>query len=136
MLRYLSLIITLAITLAGDALFSVAIIWRVLATGGSAKTLAIFLCLVMLVTFILQKMSVRLKKALEKDPRHSFASVRIAGIVLSLLFVPLLWHETTARLYAAGMVFSVISFLSTLTVEAIMGQEVLQKRLTSNQASR
>lgn len=42
MVRHLKLIIILAFTLAGDILFGLALIWRVLALDGSAKTLGLF----------------------------------------------------------------------------------------------
>jgi hypothetical protein len=136
MLQYIYLIIILSFTLAGDSLFSVAIIWRVLEQGGSAKILGLFLCLVMLLTWILQETNVRFKNALQKDPRKSFAFVRIAGVLFSLIFLLMLQKENTVMLYIAGMVFSILSFLTMITVEAIMGQEVLRGRLSSNKASR
>jgi hypothetical protein len=110
MLSYIRLILILALTLSGDALFSVAIIWQVLAQGGSPKVLAVFLCLVMSVVFILQKFSTRLRKALEKSPQKSFTWARVAGIGCSILFLPLLWQQSISMLYLSGMVFAIISF--------------------------
>lgn len=57
MVRHLKLIIILAFTLAGDILFGLALIWRVLALDGSAKTLGLFLCVITLVTFALQNLA-------------------------------------------------------------------------------
>lgn len=136
MLRYLKLMLVLSITLSGDILFSLALIWRVLALDGSAKMLGIFLCLVTLLTFSLQKMSGSFRRIIEKKPSRSFMWIRGIGVCFSLIFLPLLWHETVWALYLAGMIATVISFLSTITLEAMMAQEVLEKRLSSNKASR
>ncbi len=136
MLQYLYLIIVLSFTLAGDSLFNVAIIWRVLAQGGSAKTLGLFLCLVTILIFILQEFSGKFKKLLQSNPQRSFTWVRITGVISSLGFLPLLWRENTVMLYLAGMIFAILSFLTMITVEAIMGEEVLHGRLSSNKASR
>lgn len=136
MAHYFYLILILSFSLAGDSLFNVAIIWQVLAQGGSAKTLGLFLCLIMVLTFILQETSGRFKNLFQKDPRKAFALVRAIGVICSLIFLLLLWKESIVMLYVAGMVFSVLSFLTMITVEATMGQEVLQGRLRSNKASR
>lgn len=136
MVRHLKLIIILAFTLAGDILFGLALIWRVLALDGSAKTLGLFLCVITLVTFALQKSSVGFRRMLEKTPRRSFMWIRGVGVGFSIIFIPLLWHETTWLLYLVGAIATIINFLSILTLEAMMAHEVLEKRISSNKASR
>ncbi|KTC84539.1 MULTISPECIES: hypothetical protein [Legionella] len=136
MIRYLKLMIALSLTLSGDILFGLAIIWRVLTLDGSAKTLGLFLCLITIVTFALQKSSIGFRRMLEKTPSRSFMWIRVIGVSFSIIFLPLLWHETIWLLYLAGMVATMINFLSTITLEAMMAQEVLEKRISSNKASR
>lgn len=137
MLKYIKLISALSFTLAGDTLFSVAVIWCVLSQGGTEKSLAFFLCLVTLITFAVQRLSGKFKKSLEKSPQKSFVIIRICGVICSavLLLVSIRYHSLWF-LYFSGMVFTIISFLSQLTAEAIMGQAVLDGQLSSNNASR
>ncbi|MDO8954601.1 MAG: MFS transporter [Gammaproteobacteria bacterium] len=136
MAKYFRLIFILSLTLSGDTLFSVAVIWTVLLRGGSEKSLAFFLCIVTLVAFLIQRLSKRFKQALEKAPGKSFIAIRVAGVICSLGLLVASKHQALWLLYFSGMLFTVISFLSQITVEAIIGQEVLSGRLSSNKASR
>lgn len=136
MLRYLNMIFILALTLSGDTLFNVAVIWQVIALGGSIKTLGLFLCLITLLTFFSQKLSIHIKKILDVDPVRAFFWIRLIGIICSLIFMFFAHQENLILLYLMGIVFTVINFFSMVTVEAIVGQEVLKDRLNSNQAAR
>ncbi|MBY0545341.1 MAG: hypothetical protein K2Q14_07335 [Gammaproteobacteria bacterium] len=134
---YFPLISILSFTLSADSLFNASIIWCVLLAGGRAKDLAFFLCVVTLLTFCVKKMSVRLKKVLENAPQKSFIIIRIIGIILSGLFLPIsMYTNALWFLYLIGMVFTMLGFLSQLTSETIIGQIVLDGHLSANKGSR
>lgn len=137
MSRYLKLIATLSLTLSADSLFSAAIIWCVLLAGGTARSLAFFLCIVTLLTFLAKKGSPKIKKYFEVSPQKSFVIIRIIGIVSSTLAIPFsLYFHSLIFLYFSGMIFTVIGFLGLLTSELIIGKAVLENHLTPNKGSR
>ena len=136
MLRYMNLIIVLAFMLSGDTLFNVAIIWQVVALGGSVKMLGLFLCLVTILTYVLQKISIQTKKILTANPKKLFMLIRLLGSLFSFIFFFLDKKNSIYFLYLIGIIFTFINYFSMVTVEAIIGQEVMQGRLSSNYASR
>lgn len=135
MTRNLPFILFLALTLCGEGMLTVTLVWTVLDKGGSAAHVGIILALMSLVPFLVQKWSRRVRAWMTHQPLMMFGTARLIGL-LALGIVFLQGAEVgITGLYLLAGIFSIILFLSTQSLEVYMSHLVLEERLSSAQAS-
>jgi MFS family permease len=130
------LIVLLAITLSGDTMLTVALIWTATSTSSSTIPLGLTLALMSVVPYGLQVAVPRLKAWVAHGPMRAFATARSAGLVVAaaglLLPSPLsLW-----ALYGIAGVFTLTVFIAQQALETMMAGLALRKVLTAKEASR
>ncbi|OMF12600.1 hypothetical protein BK131_18455 [Paenibacillus amylolyticus] len=136
MMQTILFILFLSITLCGDTILNITLIWSVLEQGGSITHLSIIITIMSLVPILLQKYSFFLKTALKERPLLIFGLARILGIVFLLVFLIQFSGNTNVYgLYLIGGIFSVILFLSNQSLEIYMSQMVLDGKIKSHKAS-
>lgn len=135
MLRKISFILFLAITLSGEGMLTVTLLWTILDKGGSATNIGLILAIMSVVPFLIQKYVRPVRAVLTHRPLQVFALARLGGLVV--LGLPLLFPEEMMiySLYLLAGLFSVILFLSTQSLEAYMSHMVLEGALSADQAS-
>lgn len=136
MIQTILFILFLSITLCGDTILNITLIWSVLEQGGSITHLSIIITIMSLVPILLQKYSFFLKTALKERPLLIFSLARILGIVFLLVFlIQFAGNTNVYGLYLIGGVFSVILFLTNQSLEIYMSQMVLDGKIKSHKAS-
>ncbi len=135
MLRKISFILFLAITLSGEGMLTVTLLWTILDKGGSAINIGLILAIMSVVPFLIQKYVRPVRTVLTHRPLQVFALARLGGLVV--LGLPLLFPEEMMiySLYLLAGLFSVILFLSIQSLEAYMSHMVLEGALSADQAS-
>lgn len=135
-LHKLWLIVLLALTLSGDTMLTVALIWTVLSNSDSTLPLGLTLALMSAVPYTLQLIVPQLKAWIASGPVHAFAVARFAGLVVAtgglLLPSPIpMW-----AIYGAAGAFTVTVFMAQQSLETMMAGLALRKVLTAKEASR
>jgi hypothetical protein len=129
-------LLTLSITLSADSLVLVSLLWSILKAGGSGEALGMFLFISSLIPFFLQRFSNSFKDRIAKDPAGSFKAVRIAAILSSVLLYVGSSTMGLTGLYVASCVFGIIFFFTSQCLETLLSNQVLEKRVSANDASR
>lgn len=130
------LILLLAITLSGDTMLTVALIWTALANSQSFLPLGLMLALMSAVPYALQLVLPRLKDWIARKNLHAFAAARFAGFLVAvtglLLPAPLpMWG-----LYGIAGSFTMTAFIAQQSLESTMAGLALRKVLSAKEASR
>lgn len=128
-------IVFLSITLCGDSMLNLMLIWTILERQGSVVHLGVTICIMSLFPYLLQKYVEPLKAVLSSRPLLVFATVRVIGIIMLALFFFVLDKENIYTYYLIGGVFACIFFLSMQSLEAYMSQKVLEGKVDSSLAS-
>lgn len=128
-------IVFLSITLCGDSMLNLMLIWTILERQGSVVHLGVTICIMSVFPYLLQKYVKPLKMILSSNPLMVFATVRILGILMLGLLFFILDQENIYTYYVIGGVFACIFFLSMQSLEAYMSQKVLEGKVDSSLAS-
>lgn len=134
-MRKIFSIVFLSITLCGDSMLNLMLIWTILERQGSVVHLGITICIMSVFPYLLQKYVKPLKTILSSNPLLVFAVVRILGILMLGLLFFIFDQENIYTYYVIGGVFACIFFLSMQSLEAYMSQKVLEGKVDSSLAS-
>ncbi len=134
-MRKIFSIVFLSITLCGDSMLNLMLMWTILERQGSVVHLGITICIMSIFPYLLQKYVKPLKTMLSSNPLLVFAVVRILGILMLELLFFLFDQENIYTYYVVGGVFACVFFLSMQSLEAYMSQKVLEGKVDSSLAS-
>ncbi|MFP7279277.1 MFS transporter [Exiguobacterium indicum] len=135
MIKKLFAILFLSVTLCGDSMLNLMLIWTILEKQGSVVHLGITICIMSIFPYLLQKYVKSLKTLMSTNPLLLFGSVRILGIATLLLMFFVMDKDSVFTYYIVGGVFACIFFLSMQSLEAYMSQKVLEGKINSSVAS-
>ncbi|WNG20889.1 hypothetical protein [Cystobacter fuscus] len=130
------LILLLAITLSGDTMLTVALIWTAMANSQSFLPLGMTLALMSAVPYTLQRVFPRMKEWIARRNMQAFATARFAGLLVAasglLLPSPLpMWG-----LYAVAGAFTMTAFVAQQALESTMAGLSLRKVLSAKESAR
>jgi hypothetical protein len=136
-LRRLLPFAVLAISLAGDTMITVMVIWNTVAKQGNLMVLGICLSTVSIVAFVMQKLSKRFATLIRADPRATFkwtralsAAVAIGGYFLYEM------HPALSVLYVLMALFTVLGVFAQQSLETVFSSLVIHGQISSISASR
>lgn len=132
----LKLISILYLTLSGDSLITVSLIWSIIKYGGDARVLGVFLFINTIIPYLSQSV---FRKYFSNvgDPIKSFVATRLVGAGISILLAATFYfYSNIEMLYISASVFTIINFFSNQYVEACFGHLVIKKVFSSNIAAR
>lgn len=135
MIKKIFSILFLSVTLCGDSMLNLMLIWTILEMQGSVVNLGITICIMSILPYLLQKYVKSLKTLMATNPLLLFGSVRILGIATLLLMFFVMDKDSVFTYYIVGGVFACIFFLSMQSLEAYMSQKVLAGKINSSVAS-
>ena len=130
------LILLLAITLSGDTMLTVALIWTALATSSSTLPLGLTLALMSAIPYTLQRLVPRLQAWITHGPLHAFAAARVAGLLVAAAALLLPSPMPLWALYTAAGAFTLTVFIAQQSLEVTMAGLALRQVLTAKEASR
>jgi hypothetical protein len=133
--RDVVLVLVLALTVVGDTLFSIGLIWTVVSWGGSTVNLGLLLALIALAPYLVQRAFPSVSKWMATHPEFAFSLTRILGMGVCVLGL-VLGTDSTATLYLLAGLFSVGYFLSQQVVEVLVAGGVLGGRMSANHGAR
>lgn len=128
-------IIFLALTLCGEGMLTVTMLWTVLDQGGTVMSMGLVMALMSIVPFLMQKYSKTVRNLMTNRPIQVFGAARIVGIVVIGVLFALISELQIVHLYVMAGLFSIILFLSTQSLESYMSHLVLEGKLSSAHAS-
>lgn len=128
---------TLCITLSGDSLITVSLIWLIIHFGGDTRILGMVLFINTLLPFLGQKIFNKNCLNTNLNPNQKFIQTRIIGAIFSLILaVIFVFYNKNIILYMSASIFTIINFFSNQYLEAIFGTMVFKKFMDANTAAR
>lgn len=133
--RSMLLVLLLSITLAGDTLFMIGLIWTVVDRGYSTVLLGVVLALTAVLPHAVQWAVPKLRSLIASHPEPVFTVVRAVGVGIALAAV-LLRADGIHALFGLAAAFSVLFFLSLQVLEVMIAVGVLGGRMTAHYGAR
>lgn len=126
----------LCLTLSGDSLITVSLIWLIIRYGGDARILGVFLFINTVLPYISQNIFHQYFAKI-RDPIKNFFITRLVGAGVSVLLAVIFYFYSSIKmLYVSACIFTIINFFSNQYVEACFGYLVIKKIFSSNVAAR
>ncbi|MFL5344423.1 MAG: MFS transporter [Hyalangium sp.] len=130
------LILLLAITLSGDTMLTVALIWTALSSSQSFLPLGLTLALMSAVPYTIQLLLPRMRNWIAHENLRAFAAARFAGLLVALTGLLLPSPLSIWGLYGIAGAFTVTAFIAQQSLESTMAGLALRKVLSAKEASR
>ncbi|WP_437989553.1 hypothetical protein [Sorangium sp. So ce145] len=130
------LIALLAVTLSGDTMLTVALVWTALASSKSTLPLGLTLALMSVAPYALQSAFPQLKSWISRAPLHAFAAARGAGLLVAVGALLLPSPMPLWTLYGVAGAFTITVFIVQQCIETTMASLVLRDVLSAGEASR
>jgi hypothetical protein len=130
------LILLLAITLSGDTMLTVALIWTALSNSQSFLPLGLILALMSAVPYAIQLVLPRMKGWIARRSLHAFATARFAGFLVALTGLLLPAPLPMWGLYGIAGAFTMTAFVAQQSLESTMAGLALRQVLSAKEASR
>lgn len=130
------LILVLAITLSGDTMLTVALIWTALSSSQSFLPLGLTLALMSAVPYAVQLLLPQLRSWIAHKNLRAFAAARFAGLLVALTGLLLPSPLSIWGLYGIAGVFTITAFIAQQSLESTMAGLALRKLLSAAEASR
>lgn len=129
-------VLTVAITLSGDILFKMALVWNTLKEQGSIQHLGIILALMTIAPVIVQRCLPKLKQSIYQTPALVFSRIRIIGVVFSILLITLPTSSSIYTIYFTACIFAILVYFTQQSLETTISHLVAEKKLKADFAAK